>query len=969
MRYLLLFVLGFGVALSFAGEERFDYDPLGRLIRVIDEQNRVTEYVYDPAGNLLEVITNGTVTAPTISSVAPDALRRGESKQIVVTGAGLTGVRLSADDPGLRITDVIASATQVRFTLTASSSAILGPQPLTFSNAAGSTTAGVTVNPLLPKAVVTPAPLAIPPDSTARQFTVRLSNPDNISHSFALSVADSTVVSVSPANLTIGAGQTEAQATITGLKAGSTTITLASATLGNTLVPVFVTAEFRGINTSYASLVGVVVEQPPAPKPSQTITPFGAPHLGVVVGSYLYSVSPKAVVAGTGPTDLVLYGKGLDGVSQVSITPGEGVSFGTPTASADGASLTVPITVAADAAMGMRQIVLKAGTQGVPPSRPEADRLLVAPPAPEVTSVDPLFVLPGASAQTLLIRGRHFRNVESIRVTPSTGIVVGATPAINSDGTEISVRLGISPVAPIGPRVVTVTTASGSSSIVAAPENTFTVVDEIKETFTPINAPVVGVIKEVTPTPTSTTYGLMSSHIGVAVGSVITGISPAAESIGETFMMTINGHELQNVTSVEFHPDTGITAGAPTIAADGKSLALEVTLGADAPQTLRAVRVKAGTSVLPPAPAQATQFRVTAPLPLIHSVSPILLQVGQPATTLTVRGKNFQNTQAVKVFPPDGITVGPPTVDATHAEITMSISAAANAALGPRVVVVETLAGATSSAATVENTVTLTDAAGSTYTPLLAPLVGVVLQEPPKPPVETALGPITAPLVGVTLQQEPPPPASQSVFLAGASIGVAVGPAATAMAPAGFIPGTTDGTITVQGVGLAAVVSVGAYPATGLTFGSPTINSDGTQLTVPVNVAADAPVGPRELVLSTATGTVAFTQASASRFHIASGVPSLDSITPILGTQGSVIRLTIRGQHLSHILAVTATPAAGIAFVPNTLTWNAAGTEASVQFVIAADAALGSRVIQVSTPGGTSTAEALPENTFTVYPP
>ena len=47
---LTLFFLLFAAV---TGASRYDYDALGRLIRVIDEQGRVTEYVYDPAGNLL----------------------------------------------------------------------------------------------------------------------------------------------------------------------------------------------------------------------------------------------------------------------------------------------------------------------------------------------------------------------------------------------------------------------------------------------------------------------------------------------------------------------------------------------------------------------------------------------------------------------------------------------------------------------------------------------------------------------------------------------------------------------------------------------------------------------------------------------------------------------------------------------------------------------------------------------------
>jgi len=48
---LTLFFLLFAAV---TGASRYDYDALGRLIRVIDEQGRVTEYVYDPAGNLTQ---------------------------------------------------------------------------------------------------------------------------------------------------------------------------------------------------------------------------------------------------------------------------------------------------------------------------------------------------------------------------------------------------------------------------------------------------------------------------------------------------------------------------------------------------------------------------------------------------------------------------------------------------------------------------------------------------------------------------------------------------------------------------------------------------------------------------------------------------------------------------------------------------------------------------------------------------
>src|SRR5439155_26517360 len=137
------------------------------------------------------------------------------------------------------------------------------------------------------------------------------SNADTIAHNIALSIANTAVATVSPASLTIPAGQTEVLANITGLTAGQTMMTLASSTLGDTLVPIFVTAEFRGINTSVAALLGVVKGQTTTPPPPTTIGPVLSPGLGVAFGSYIQGLSPKTLAVGTGPSNVVISGAGL----------------------------------------------------------------------------------------------------------------------------------------------------------------------------------------------------------------------------------------------------------------------------------------------------------------------------------------------------------------------------------------------------------------------------------------------------------------------------------------------------------------------------------------------------------------------------------------------------------------------------------------------------------------------------------
>lgn len=379
------------------------------------------------------------------------------------------------------------------------------------------------------------------------------------------------------------------------------------------------------------------------------------------------------------------------------------------------------------------------------------------------------------------------------------------------------------------------------------------------------------------------------------------------------------------------------------------------------------MRVLAGSTLVPAAPVEATQFLVTVPQPRIDSVSPLYLQVGQPLTALTIRGANYQNLQQVRIVPADGITLGTPSVNTSGTEVVLNISAAANATLGPRIVVVETAGGQTAEIATIANTLTLTDNAGTTYAPIISPSLGVVLQAPPPPPVETTIGPVIAPHLGVVLEADPPPPVTQTLFLAGAHLGVALGPIATRSEPSG-LPVGGNTTLTISGFALNDVTSITLTPETGVTVGALTITPDGTQITASIDVAADAPVGWREIKLSTASGMVPFSDPVVNRFYVASGLPTFDSITPILAKQGEVLTLTVRGNHLLKAIAVTAEPSEGITFT-FPITVNATGTELTVPLQIAPDAPLGSRVIRVTTPGGISTEVAEPANTFTVFPP
>ena len=266
-----MLALVFGVlactATAHAAQERYDYDALGRLIRVIDEQGRVTEYVYDAAGNILQVTGAGagSAQAPAISAITPSSVRRNRQKTLQVTGSGLQGVRVSADDPTLDILHLSVSPTSVTFTLAVSNAATLGNHTLTFANAAGSAQATITVAPAIAY-VITPNPLALPPDNIARQFQIQASDADTEAITLTASTLSSSIARAGTTPITLAAGQTLATGTITGIAVGTTLLSLASpAFVEPVFATVYVTTDFANANVIQSKVLGIVKGDPSSP--------------------------------------------------------------------------------------------------------------------------------------------------------------------------------------------------------------------------------------------------------------------------------------------------------------------------------------------------------------------------------------------------------------------------------------------------------------------------------------------------------------------------------------------------------------------------------------------------------------------------------------------------------------------------------------------------------------------------------
>ena len=285
--------------------------------------------------------------------------------------------------------------------------------------------------------------------------------------------------------------------------------------------------------------------------------------------------------------------------------------------------------------------------------------------------------------------------------------------------------------------------------------------------------------------------------------------------------------------------------------------------------------------------------------------------------------------QAVAAVPAEGVTpVAPFNTSADGTQLTFNAQVAAGAASGPRVLRITTPAGVSSEVGTPANTVTIAQQTAGAVTPIASSLVGVQVGDSVTAAPTTAAALFQAAPVGVVVNTLPEP-ATRVDTPRASPVGVVIGSAAQRVAPAspdGLLKGTSA-SVVVHGVGLSEVNGV-ALTGSGVTAGAPVTNTEGTQLTVTLTAAADAPsgaVGLRLLAPAAGGGTAAVPTAdgSALSVHVGQLPERLDSISPIVIEQGKAVTLTVRGVGLRDVFAVAFEPSAGVSIPPGgAVTWS-----------------------------------------------
>lgn len=794
---------------------------------------------------------------------------------------------------------------------------------------------------------------------------------------FSLTSNAPAIASVQP-SVTIPEGGSAAAVQVRGASVGETQIVMSRSGWGNAVLPVAVIEppvplDYHPITSS---LVGVSFgsNEPPV---IEHRDPVHSQLVGVGYGAYANHLQPSAGGVGT-TVMLQIRGQGLHAVSAVQLLPADGLIVGVPTANLDGTALTVKIEIDESAPKSVRQVVLTTASGNIEFSSSMGDRFTVAAPAPRLDSITPNVLIAGQGATSVRVRGQYLRDIQGISFTPSAGIEVISLLTANAEGTQLDFTVQVAADAPIGPRTAVVATAGGESSEAAAIGNTVQIAREAAGVFESISSPLVGIAFGSDAVPQEQAFGpylsapvgvefgalpveelkrafdpVVSRSVDVLVGAAAFNIVPAAGSVGSSVPVVVNGVGLSQVTGVALYPADGVAVRNVRVNATGTQIMADVVIDADAAKTTREVILQTADLAVPAfafLKPSSSQFLITAPVPVLDgSITPQVIVAGAPHVDVTVRGRNLREVKAIRFEPEQGISMlGTAVPSADGTSMLVSVQASADAAQGPRTMIVVTAAGESSPEPSPANTLMVAQETAGAYEAIASAQVGVLVD---------AL--------------TPPGMVAQSVHTE--AVGVVVGAGVSAISPVGAVK-ESSGQIVFRGAGLTGVteatLQIPDSVDSGVSLGQPLVNADGTEVSVPFTVDAGAPSARYQVALLVGESVVPAMRESAMQWRVLTP-PVITSFSPIVLLPGNPHILEIRGSNLHEVEQVLVVPGGGIEIFPGTLTWSSdgLGEKLSVRVSVAPDAEPGARVLRLVYPSGMSSGQSAVNNTLTVQIP
>ena len=900
------------------------------------------------------VVTSGIVSigaSPTINTVSPRVVQSGQSITATVTGQRLSG----ASNPRLSNAAVTATLvsgatdTQLQLLIAADVAAAAGEIDLTLLTDAGDVvkTAAIGIIRAQPQiATVVPASVYTGRGDIALALTGinfvsgSVAQVDDVT--VATVVQSATQITATLPNQTTPGNRSIRLKTPDPLTAGafilSDPVQVAVSNPSATLAP-----------TPLSLLNGATREI--------TITlPFAAPTGGldfnITSSAPLVASAPSAVTVPVGASTVVFVVQAT-GVGQSNLTIGR----------AGWNAMTLPVTVIeapqsgtftpiTSTLVGVQVGLADGGASSTSRLDPVVSPGVGIVVGAAITSVLPKAAVVGTSV-IVVVNGTGLGSVTAVSMVPSSGVVIG-TISKNGDGTQLSFTVAVDAGAAIGTRQLVVRSADVPVVFARQEDGVFLI------------AAPIPLIDSITPAivvagQPATTLILRGANLSNVIG---VRVEPSAG-------VSVIGQVTSNAAATQLEFSLQAAAGTPSGArviivqtASGESTAL--AMAGNTVQVVQQLGDTFSPIVSPVVGVTVGVATATTTLALNALASPIVgLQVGTEATvtqtplgpwtaapvgivvgaaasginpnvggvgtqvTVTVTGVGLNGVTAVDFLPPGGLVVAPPTVASDGKQVQVQVTINAAADKTMRAVILR--AGGAE--------ITFVDAAANQF--LIAA----------------------------------PPPLIDSV------------------SPQQVLTGSTSQVITVRGSNLRDILAASLLPGDGVTvLGSPSVTSDGTQLTFTIQVAANATPGQRTVVITSAGGQSSTTASSGNTLQIvnqlgltldplvspvvgvtvgsANEVPTLSgsltdrvglvvgaavtSISPVGGTLGSSGQLRIVGIGLSATTSVSLTNLSVVAngVSVGALAINAQGTEIIVPYTVAANAPVAQYRVDVASTSG-----------------
>ncbi len=440
-------------------------------------------------------------------------------------------------------------------------------------------------------------------------------------------------------------------------------------------------------------------------------------------------------------------------------------------------------------------------------------------------------------------------------------------------------------------------------------------------------------------------------------GPTLTSISPTTGSQGSSVPVTLTGTGFVAPLTVNCS-GSGITVSNVSVVSSTQATAtfnIAANTGVG-PQNI-SVTTAAGTSGI-------VTFNVTAATgaPTLTSISPAVGSQGS-SVPVTLTGTGFVAPLTVNTSG-SGITVSNITV-VSSTQVTATFNIAANAGVGPHNVSVTTTAGTSGTIPFTVNTAgglpTLTSvvpSSGALGTSVNVTLTGTNFTTASQVRLQgnglsqtniVVVSPtqITA-TYNISSSATIGPHNTWIVTSAGSSnmltftVTATSAPTLTSVTPNSGVQGTAVN-VTLAGTNFIAGATVGAT-GSGITVSNVTVASS-TQITATLTLAANASLGPSSISVTTSGGV-----SNTRPFTVNAAVPTLTSVTPNTGMQGTAVNLTLAG---TNFIAGASVGATGSGITVSNVTV-VSSTQITATLTLAANASLGPSSISVTTSGGVS---------------